>query len=125
MDFEKSGFGCRCHTTTDCTTDAIGPANIAASAWRRVQSVTKTPIYIAPNGSIFQTIKQIRQFFFVMTGITFCLDNFVEQLDKLPIMHVASEDQVNQIHLDLIRKFQPDFNEIENRSVPKQKVVSI
>lgn len=123
MDLKEKRYGCGCHPGRRSTADAIEPAVIAASSWRRVQSHdSKTPIFIAPNGTIFQTIQQIRQFFFVMAGITFCLDHFAEQLEKLSIIRVGSESQVNEIHLDLIRKYQPDFNEIGNALVPKHNI---
>lgn len=83
-------------------------------------------VYMAPDGTIFKSLMQIKYYFVIMSGISLGLDYLLNKIELLPVVNVVDQAQLeelrttvaHQMNVYFARTFgghEDDFNEFKER----------
>lgn len=97
-----------------CAVNSNENIDKAVLQWTCIQCIANgTSVLISPHGEIFRDAEHVKLYFQRMTGIHCGLGDFVELLERLPVMHVESEDQFNELCLRIVTRSKGEENGVQ------------
>ncbi|XP_066932312.1 uncharacterized protein [Clytia hemisphaerica] len=97
-----------------CTVNINNNIDKAVLQWTCIRCVeNESSVLISPHGEIFRDAEHVKLYFQRMTGIHCGLGDFVGLLEELPVMHVQSGDQFNELCLRIVTRIKGDDNGVQ------------
>ena len=95
--------------------------------WKKIKVINKEElIYIAPNGALFYSIKEIKNFHKFMFGQNNALADFLKDLEKAVISLVWNKVELNEIIAKVLKNYgQQNYCFESEDEEEKAKVISL
>lgn len=128
-----NGHEPECNCECEYTRKSHSTIDVAANNWKKIlfkisyagSYETHDVYYMAPNGTIFKSLMQIRHYFVIMSGITVGLDYLLTKINVLPSISVDNQEQLEDIRTNVGHQldvyFERTFGDSESGQIEKVK----